>query len=251
VSTSEQASNGDSLETQRQQVTGYAMMKGWPVATFFVEAGVSGSVPLAERPEGKRLLEVVKPGDVVITPKLDRMFRSASDALGTLEELKDQGIGLHMIDLGGDVCGNGISKLIFTILSAVAENERDRIRERIRDVKRHLAAQGVYGGGKRPFGFDVVGEGKAKRLVPNVEEQAVVARMQTLRAEGQSFHRIGAAVGKPAMTVKRILDRVADYPGTHLGIVGTDTRAAVQSAETSAMRGNGGGGPQAKREKAE
>ena len=57
-----------------------------------------------------------------------------------------------MIDLGGDVCGNGISKLIFTILSAVAENERDRIRERIRDVKRHLAAQGVYGGGKRPGG---------------------------------------------------------------------------------------------------
>jgi putative DNA-invertase from lambdoid prophage Rac len=209
VSTSEQASNGDSLQTQRQQVTGYAMMKGWQVATFFVEAGVSGSVPLAERPEGKRLLEVVEPGDVVITPKLDRMFRSASDALGTLEEMKDQGIGLHMIDLGGDVCGNGISKLIFTILSAVAENERDRIRERIRDVKRHLAAQGVYGGGKRPFGFDVVGEGKAKRLVPNAEEQAVVVRMRTLRDKGQSFHRIGAAVGKSAMTVKRILDRVA------------------------------------------
>jgi putative DNA-invertase from lambdoid prophage Rac len=57
-----------------------------------------------------------------------------------------------MIDLGGDVCGNGISKLVFTILSAVAENERDRIR----DVKRHLASQGVYGGGKRPFGFDVM-----------------------------------------------------------------------------------------------
>jgi DNA invertase Pin-like site-specific DNA recombinase len=146
---------------------------------------------------------------VVITPKLDRMFRSASDALGTLEEMKDQGIGLHIIDLGGDVCGNGISKLIFTILSAVAENERDRIRERIRDVKRHLAAQGVYGGGKRPFGFDVVGEGKAKRLVPNAEEQAVVARMRALRDQKQSFHRIGAAVGKPAMTVKRILDRVA------------------------------------------
>ena len=41
------------------------------------------------------------------------------------------------IDLGGDVTGNGISKLVFTILSAVAENERDRIRERVRDAKRH------------------------------------------------------------------------------------------------------------------
>src|SRR5215204_4038930 len=143
VSTAEQASHGESLVTQKQQVTGYAMMKGWTVDGFFIEAGVSGSVPLAERPEGKRLLAVVKPGDVVVTPKLDRMFRSASDALGTLEEPKDQGIGLHMIDLGGAVCGNGISKLIVTILSAVAENERDRILERIRDVKRHLAARGL------------------------------------------------------------------------------------------------------------
>ena len=78
---------------------------------------------------------------MIVTARLDRAFRSASDALGTLEGLKDQGVGLHMIDLGGDVCGNGISKLVFTILCAVAENERDRIRERIRDVKHHLASQ--------------------------------------------------------------------------------------------------------------
>jgi hypothetical protein len=39
-------------------------------------------------------------------------------------------IALHMIDLDGDVTGNGISKLVFTILSALTENERDRIRER-------------------------------------------------------------------------------------------------------------------------
>src|SRR5688500_4588411 len=90
VSTAEQATNGDSLDTQRQQITGYAMMHGWEVAEFFVEGGVSRSVPMADRPEGRRLLAVVKPGDVVVTPKLDRMFRSASDALATLEEMKDQ-----------------------------------------------------------------------------------------------------------------------------------------------------------------
>ena len=83
-----------------------------------------------------------------------------------------------MIDLGGDVCGNGISKLVFTILSAVAENERERIRERIRDVKRHLAAQGVYNGGKRPFGFDVVD----KRLVPNAAEPGPSTGTTTLSA---------------------------------------------------------------------
>ena len=65
-----------------------------------------------------------------------------------------------MIDLGGDVCGNGISKLVFTILSAVAENDRDRIRERIRDAERYRASQKIFNGGKRPFGFDIEGEGK-------------------------------------------------------------------------------------------
>lgn len=204
VSTSEQAQSGESLDTQKQQVVGYAMMKGWTVDEFFVEAGVSGSVPLADRPEGKRLLAAVKAGDAIVTPKLDRMFRSASDALATLEELKDQGVGLHMIDLGGDVCGNGISKLVFTILSAVAENERERIRERIRDVKRHLAAQGVYNGGKRPFGFDVV-EG---RLVPNAGEQEALVRMKSMRAEGATFRAIAAAEGLTSATsVKRIIER--------------------------------------------
>ncbi|RYC29704.1 recombinase family protein [Lichenibacterium minor] len=204
VSTSEQAASGDSLDTQRRQCVGYAMMKGLEVDEVFVEAGVSGSVPLAERPEGARMLASVGKGDMIVTPKLDRMFRNASDALGTLEEVKAQGIQLHMLDLGGDVCGNGISKLVFTILSAVAENERDRIRERIRDVKRNLKAKGIYGGGKRPFGFDVDPDG---RLVENAAEQAALADMRARRAAGESFATIGATIGKPAMSVKRMLDR--------------------------------------------
>jgi DNA invertase Pin-like site-specific DNA recombinase len=204
VSTAEQAKSGDSLDTQRRQVEAWAMLKGWTVADFYVEAGVSGSVPLNERPAGRKLLARLNKGDVVITPKLDRMFRSAADALGTLEEMKEDGIALHMIDLGGDVCGNGISKLVFTILSAVAENERDRIRERIRDVKRNLAAQGVYNGGKRPFGYDVL-DGK---LVPNTHEQAVLAQMRAMRNDGKSYAWIGAAFSMDMKTVSRILARV-------------------------------------------
>jgi putative DNA-invertase from lambdoid prophage Rac len=135
VSTDRQADEGESLGTQQRVIDGYAMMNGLTLDSIFVERGVSGSKPLGERPEGARLLAGLKAGDVVITPKLDRMFRSALDALDVLGQLKDRGVSLHMIDLGGDVTGNGVSKLVFTILSAVAEAERDRIRERIRDVK--------------------------------------------------------------------------------------------------------------------
>lgn len=209
VSTTEQAEDGSSLTSQHQQIAGYAMMKGWEVAEFFVEAGVSGSIPLADRPQGKRLLATLKAGDIIVTAKLDRAFRSAADALGTLEQLKDDKIGLHMIDLGGDVTGNGISKMVLTILAAVAEGEgeRDRIRERIREAKRHLKSQGVFSGGKRPYGFDIVEDGDVQRMVPNGKEQAVIERMHALRASGATYRAIGGEVGMYGRTVQRILER--------------------------------------------
>jgi putative DNA-invertase from lambdoid prophage Rac len=204
VSTREQAEGGESLAAQERTIRGYAMMRGWELGPVFVDAGISGSVPVADRPEGAKLMGIVAAGDVVVTPKLDRMFRNAADALVTLQTLKDDGVSLHMIDLGGDVTNNGVSKLVFTILSAVAEAERDRIRERIRNVKSHMAATGQYNGGRRPFGWDVV-DGQ---LVPKTDEQAKLSTMRSMRDDGMTFREIAAAVGiTHAITVKRILDR--------------------------------------------
>ena len=191
VSTTRQADEGESLTEQERKLAGYAMMQGLALDRLFVERGVSGSVPLAERPEGAALLAALKPGDTVITSKLDRMFRSALDALGILGRLKEQGVSLHMIDLGGDVTGNGVSKLVFTILSAVAEAERDRTRERIGDVKRDQRQRGRYLGGKVPFGFRV-GEDGALEPVP--AEQALIQRAGVLRSAGKPLRAIQAAL---------------------------------------------------------
>jgi DNA invertase Pin-like site-specific DNA recombinase len=98
--------------------------------------------------------------------------------------------------------------MVFTILAAVAEGERDRIRERIRDAKRHLTAQGVFSGGKRPFGFDIVQEGDIQRMVPNTDEQATIERMKAMRAKGDTYRTIGGEVGMYGRTVQRILERV-------------------------------------------
>jgi DNA invertase Pin-like site-specific DNA recombinase len=145
------------------------------------------------------------------------LFRSAADALGTLEAIKAQGVALHMIDLGGDVTGNGISKLVFTILSAVAENERDRIRERILDVKRDRAKRSLFNGGRRTFGYDIDGEGKDRRLVPNAREQAALARGRALRAKGKTYRDIADAwaaefgmAKMDAKSIQRMLSREAE-----------------------------------------
>jgi putative DNA-invertase from lambdoid prophage Rac len=191
VSTVRQADEGESLEVQQRTIAGYALMHGMKVDQVFVERGVSGSKPVSDRPQGAALLAVIRPGDTVITPKLDRMFRSALDALGVLADLKKQGVALHMIDLGGDVTTNGISKLVFTILSAVAEAERDRTRERITEVKRDQRTRNRYLGGAIPFGWR---KGDAGELVADPEQQAALARMRELRAEGKPLRTIATEI---------------------------------------------------------
>src|SRR3954451_9642638 len=186
-----QAEEGESLRAQRRTIEGYAMMQGLTMDQVFVERGVSGSKPIGERPEGAKMLSQVRPGDVIITPKLDRMFRAARHALDVLARLKDRDVSLHMIDLGGDVTGNGISKLVFTILSAVAEAERDRTRERIAGVKRDQRTRGRFLGGTVPFGYRLSEDGE---LIPHDEEQEAIREARMMKARGASLRAIAEAL---------------------------------------------------------
>ena len=89
-----QASEGESLDVQRRQIEGYAHMHGLMLDEVVVEEGVSGSVPVAERPKGGALFAKLVKGDVVIAPKLDRLFRSALDALTVVEDLRKRGVSV-------------------------------------------------------------------------------------------------------------------------------------------------------------
>jgi putative DNA-invertase from lambdoid prophage Rac len=122
--------------------------------------------------------------------KLDRLFRSALDALKVVEDLKKRGVALHLLDLGGDISGNGLSKLFLTIAAAFAEAERDRIRERIGQVKADQKARGRYLGGKVPFGFRRGDDGE---LVPYEAEQEAIREIMSLRAQGKALRAIAAA----------------------------------------------------------
>jgi DNA invertase Pin-like site-specific DNA recombinase len=193
VSTARRSDEGESLDVQARVLARYAQMLGLTIDRAFVERGISGNVPLDQRPAGQAMLAALQPGDVMITTRLDRMFRSAIDALRMLATFKDGGISLHMLDLGGDVTGNGVSKLVFTILSAVSEAERDRIRERIADVKHDQRARGRYLGGLVPFGWRVGDDGA---MVEVPAQQRALTRMKKLRAEGLSFRAIEAELAK-------------------------------------------------------
>ena len=188
VSTLTQAKEGESLEAQRRQVISYADSKGLelPIDNVFVEAGVSGGSEFQTRPEGAKLFDVLTNGDMVIFPKLDRAFRNTRNALNVLHELKARGVSVHFIDLGGDVTGNGVGAIVFTILSAFATFERERIAARIREVKQLKKAQGKFTGGRRAFGYDVVDGVK----VPREDEQVVIREMMKMREAGVCYRDI-------------------------------------------------------------
>jgi DNA invertase Pin-like site-specific DNA recombinase len=150
-----------------------------------------GSVPVAERPKGGPLFARLKKGDAVIALKLDRLFRSALDALTVVEDLRKRGVALHLLDLGGDISGNGLSKLFLTIAAAFAEAERDRIRERITQVKKDQRERGRYLGGTVPFGFR---RGESGDLVQDEAEQEAVREMIALRAQGKALRPIADAM---------------------------------------------------------
>jgi len=188
VSTIQQANEGESLETQFKQIVSYASLKGFEISpeNFVTERGVSGSLEFEKRPEGSKLFERLEAGDVLIFSKLDRAFRNTRNALNSLHELRERGVSVHFIDLGGDVTNDGIGSVIFTILSAFATFERDRIATRIREVKQVQKGEGKFLGGFTRFGFTVEDE----KLKPNPEEQVIIKEMKDMRRRGMSLRRI-------------------------------------------------------------
>jgi putative DNA-invertase from lambdoid prophage Rac len=196
VSTLRQANEGESLDVQRRQIEGYCLMHGFTLDAVMVEEGVSGSIPITERPQGSILFAKLAKGDVVIAPKLDRVFRSALDALQTVEVLKARGVKLHLLDLGGDISGNGLSKLFLTIAAAFAEAERDRIRERVSQTKADQKSRGRFLGGSVPFGYRTVPiDEKSSDLVPHEEQQEAIKEIIALRAQGRSLRAISELLG--------------------------------------------------------
>ncbi len=188
VSTVQQANEGESLETQQRQIESYAILKGFqiPPENFITERGISGSLEFERRPEGGRLFKELKRADVLVFSKLDRAFRNTRNALNTLHELKERGVSVHFIDLGGDVTNDGIGSVIFTILSAFATFERERIATRIREVKQVQKAEGKFLGGLPKFGYRVVQD----RLERDPTTQPILNEIKVMRRRGMSYRRL-------------------------------------------------------------
>lgn len=197
VSTEDQSLGGHSLEAQEAAIRKYCDYRNIELTQIYIDAGVSASIPLGKRPAGKRLCEAIteRKASEVVAVKLDRLFRSASDCLVTVEGWDKTGIGFHVLDMEINTT-TPQGKLLLTIMAAVAEMERQQARARTKATATHLKDSGqVYG--TTPYGSDRAG----KKLVPNPVELAVKERMQVMRAS-MSYTKIANQLNEEGIPAK-------------------------------------------------
>ncbi|PXW65871.1 recombinase family protein [Methylobacterium sp. B4] len=196
--------DGTSLQEQERRINALADLKGLDRPTLFEDV-CSGSIPLANREGGASMIASLGKGDSVIVTKLDRVFRNATDALAQADWFKARGINLYLIDMGVDpVTNDGASRMFFGMLALVAEFERTRIHARTQDGKKAKSAKGGHVGGSRPFGYDVIGKGKAAVLMPRKGEFEFIASILDRRAAGDSLRSISTWLASEGIKLSHV-----------------------------------------------
>lgn len=141
----------------------------------------------SKRPGLDRLKERLRSGDVVVVTRLDRLGRSPIDTIRTIEQLTSEGVVIKAEDVGLDT-SNPLGQAMLIILSALANWERELIRERTKVGVARARAEGKTIGRKPLLSID------QKDMV------------RTLRARGDSVIKLAQAFNVSEMTIRRALE---------------------------------------------
>jgi DNA invertase Pin-like site-specific DNA recombinase len=178
-----------SCELQVRDLRAYCAARGFDLVREYVDVGQSGAKD--SRPELNKLMDDARKRqfDAVVCWRFDRFARSTKHLLSALEEFRSLGIQFISYQENIDT-SSALGQALFTIVSAVAQLERDLIRERVSAGIRNARVNG------RRFGR------------PRVE--ADLDEIRRLRAAGHSFRKIAVKVGIGEATVR---ERLKDQRG--------------------------------------
>lgn len=164
VSTDEQQERG-TIENQLEFARKYCDLHQLEIFDFYKDDGITGTLPLEDRPESKRLLEDAKSKkfDMILIYKLDRLGRSARVILNAVHTFEELEIKMKSMTEPFDT-SNPSGKFMLTMLAGVADLERETILERMWHGTNRAAKEGKWVGGIVPYGYFVNEE---KRLEIN------------------------------------------------------------------------------------
>jgi DNA invertase Pin-like site-specific DNA recombinase len=164
---------GQDPEMQLRELREYCQRRGWSISGEYVDSGVSGAKDSRPRLNELMLDANRRRFDAVVVWKFDRFARSTSHLLKALETFQSLKVEFVSLTEGIDT-STPVGKLVFTILGAVAEMERELIRERIRAGVRNARAKGK----------------KLGRPTAGVDP----TRIASLRSQGYTLRQIAATL---------------------------------------------------------
>ena len=165
--------DGYSLEAQKVRMKAFAEFNDYEIAHEYEDAGKSGK-SIEGRTQFNQMMEDIKTGkdgvSFVLVFKLSRFGRNAADVLSTLQVMQDFGVNLICVEDGID-SSKDAGKLMISVLSAVAEIERENIRVQTMEGRIQKAREGKWNGGFAPYGYKL-----EKGMLLINEEEAVAIR---------------------------------------------------------------------------
>jgi site-specific DNA recombinase len=198
VSTDEQADKGNSLNEQMERMTAYCKAMGWDEPIFFIEDGFSAKN--LNRPKMTLLLKAVKenkgPG-IVLTTKLDRLSRKLVDILNLNDYFNKYGFNYVSATEGFDT-STPAGRLVLQMLGMVAEFERERISERVRDNMVSIAKNTKKIITRPCYGYNVV-DGE---MIVNIEESIVIREMASWVIEGKGSREVAKRLNARGVLTK-------------------------------------------------
>src|ERR671917_1222973 len=156
---SEEQRERETIELQEEFLGQYCALYDFEVAEIYKDDGVSGTIPLHERPEGRRLLEDASAGkfDAVLVYKLDRLGRTLLVMVDAHDRLQEAGVALRSATEPIDT-STPSGRLIFQMLASFAEYDRENIAERTR-AGLHRSLRNRRHGGTIPYGYNLAPDG--------------------------------------------------------------------------------------------
>lgn len=150
--------DGYSLDAQKDKLKKYAEFQDMVVAGEYSDEGKSGK-NIEGRPQFLQMLKDIESGkdkvEFVLVFKLSRFGRNAADVLSSLQRMQDFGVNLICVEDGIDSSKDS-GKLMISVLSAVAEIERENILVQTMEGRRQKAREGKWNGGFAPYGYKLV-----------------------------------------------------------------------------------------------
>ena len=208
VSHMKSAESDLSHQTQDQSCRAYFEYRVKPQGVAYYEgpelydpAVSARHVPFRLRKAGRRLFEMVRPGDHVIFSYLDRGFRELSDYVTLIDLWQTMNVTVHFADLGVDL-STYQGKLVANIMATIAQGQSDMLSARNKAIVAHQRKMNRPLNGKKRLGYKLTGSGKCRQWVPDVPERSVLAQIAKMHdQEGMTYADISLAIEQRMATM--------------------------------------------------